>query len=60
MDINQLLKIAVDKGASDLHLKAGSYPTARIHGQLAPVWVDQKLDPENLVDMAAAVLPARW
>ena len=37
MDINQLLKLAVEKGASDLHLKAGSYPMARIHGQLAPV-----------------------
>jgi len=58
MDINQLLKIAVEMGASDLHLKAGSHPTARIHGQLQPVLADQKLDPENLVEMAAAVLPS--
>lgn len=58
MDINQLLKIAVDEGASDLHLKAGSFPTARIHGQLQPVTTEHKLDPENLVEMAAAVLPS--
>ena len=58
MDINQLLKLAIEKGASDLHLKAGSYPMARINGLLAPVTTERKLDPDNLVDMAAAVLPA--
>ncbi len=26
MHVNDLLKIAVDNGASDLHLKVGSYP----------------------------------
>ena len=35
MHVNDLLKLAVEKGASDLHLKVGSYPMARIHG--APV-----------------------
>ena len=58
MDINQLLKLAIEKGASDLHLKAGSYPMARINGLLAPVTTERKLDPDSLVDMAAAVLPA--
>ena len=36
MHVNDLLKIAVDKGASDLHLKVGSHPMCRVHGDLVP------------------------
>ena len=36
MHVNDLLKIAVDNGASDLHLKVGSYPMMRVLGGLAP------------------------
>ncbi len=32
MHVNDLLKIAVDNGASDLHLKVGSYPMMRVRG----------------------------
>ena len=32
MHVNDLLKIAVEHGASDLHLKVGSYPMMRVHG----------------------------
>jgi twitching motility protein PilT len=56
MHVNDLLKAAVDKGASDLHLKVGSYPTARVHGHLFAVNEDKKLDHEDLVEMAAAVM----
>ncbi|MFC2161270.1 type IV pilus twitching motility protein PilT [Acidobacteriota bacterium] len=34
MDINELLKIAIESSASDLHLKVGNYPVLRIHGEL--------------------------
>ncbi|HSC28740.1 MAG TPA: type IV pilus twitching motility protein PilT [Vicinamibacterales bacterium] len=34
MDVNDLLKIAVASGASDLHLKVGSYPMMRVNGLL--------------------------
>ena len=34
MHVNELLKIAVDAGASDLHLKVGSYPMMRVRGEL--------------------------
>ena len=34
MHVNDLLKIAVDSGASDLHLKVGSYPMMRVRGAL--------------------------
>ncbi len=56
MHVNDLLKAAVEKGASDLHLKVGSYPMARIHGHLAPVSDEKLLDHEDLVEMAAAVM----
>jgi twitching motility protein PilT len=56
MNVNDLLKAAVEKGASDLHLKVGSYPLARIHGRLTTVNEEKKLDHEDLVEMAAAVM----
>jgi twitching motility protein PilT len=56
MNVNDLLKAAVEKGASDLHLKVGSYPMARIHGHLTSVTQDKRLDHEDLVEMAAAVM----
>src|SRR5688500_10917087 len=56
MHVNDLLKLAVEKGASDLHLKVGSYPMARIHGELYAVNQDKVLDHEDLVEMAASIM----
>jgi twitching motility protein PilT len=36
MEINELLKLMVEKGASDLHLMVGSKPVMRINGDLIP------------------------
>ena len=36
MHINDLLRMTVTKGASDLHLKGGGVPVLRINGQLIP------------------------
>jgi twitching motility protein PilT len=36
MEIDQLLKLVVDKGASDLHLRVDSCPVLRIDGKLVP------------------------
>ena len=57
MHVNDLLKIAVDAGASDLHLKVGSYPMMRVRGTLTPASEDKRLDHEDMVAIAAAVLP---
>jgi twitching motility protein PilT len=57
-DINALLHRAVEIGASDLHLKVGSFPMARVHGHLKPVRDDARLGHEDLVEMAASVMPA--
>jgi twitching motility protein PilT len=56
MHVNDLLKVAVEKGASDLHLKVGSYPMSRVHGHLYPVNDVKKLDHEDMVEMAAAIM----
>jgi twitching motility protein PilT len=56
MHVNDLLKVAVEKGASDLHLKVGSYPMVRVHGELVPISDDKQLDHEELVEMAASIM----
>jgi twitching motility protein PilT len=55
--VNDLLKIAVDSGASDLHLKVGSYPMMRVRGSLTPASEHKRLDHDDMVAIAAAVLP---
>ncbi len=57
MHVNDLLKIAVDKGASDLHLKVGTYPMMRVGGALSPVVEDRRLEDDDLKAMSAAVMP---
>jgi twitching motility protein PilT len=57
MHVNDLLKIAVESGASDLHLKVGSYPMMRLRGSLTPASESKRLDHEDMMAMAAAVLP---
>jgi twitching motility protein PilT len=37
MDINALLQLATEKGASDLHLVVGCFPVLRINGVLTPI-----------------------
>jgi twitching motility protein PilT len=56
MHVNDLLKIAVDAGASDLHLKVGSYPMMRVRGRLVPTAEDKRLDHEDVVAMSAAIM----
>lgn len=46
LDIDDLLMQVIEKGASDLHITAGSPPVVRIHGDLVPLDY-QKLRPED-------------
>src|SRR5438477_10661176 len=57
MNINQLLQIAVDSGASDLHLKVGSYPMMRVRGTLVTAAQERRLDHDDMVAIETAVLP---
>jgi twitching motility protein PilT len=56
MHINDLLRIAVDHGASDVHVKVGSYPMLRVGGMLTAAQDEKKLDLEEVVAITAAVL----
>jgi twitching motility protein PilT len=56
MHVNDLLKIAVDNSASDLHLKVGSYPMMRVRGDLVPASEEKRLDHEDVVAMSAAIM----
>jgi len=59
MNINDLLKIAVEKKASDLHLKVGSHPVIRVDGSLAPLNELKRLMQEDTVSMAFSIMNAR-
>jgi len=52
MDIDELLKIAIEGDSSDLHLKAGNYPTVRIHGGLKPLTQFPKLTPRDTYELS--------
>jgi len=56
MHVNDLLRIAVERGASDLHLKSGSHPMMRLHGALVPASEEKRLTHEDTVAMAAAIM----
>jgi twitching motility protein PilT len=55
MDINQLLHTAVASGASDLHLKVGSYPMMRINGALVVASEEKRLEREDTEAMAGTI-----
>lgn len=53
INIDELLKIAIESDASDLHVKAGNFPVLRIHGKLKLLTKYPKLSEDetrNLVD----------
>src|SRR5947207_2351631 len=56
MHVNDLLKTTVEAGASDLHLKVGTYPMMRVRGNLMPVTQEKRLDHEDVVAMSAAIM----
>ena len=55
LHINDLLKIAVAGGASDLHLKVGSYPMMRVNGTLTVASEAKRLDRADTEAMAAVL-----
>ena len=48
MDLNRLLHAAVDRGASDIHVKVGQPPIIRFDGELQPLEDWPALDPQTL------------
>jgi twitching motility protein PilT len=56
MHVNDLLKIAVEHAASDLHLKVGSFPMMRVRGVLQPATEAKKLDHDDVIAISAAIM----
>jgi twitching motility protein PilT len=52
VNLDDLLKVAVQRGASDLHLKVGSSPVMRIDGELVQMQEKERVSP---ADLAAAI-----
>ncbi len=56
MEINELLKKAYTMEASDLHIKVGSPPIMRIHGELVPMNEEGRVTAEQALKMAFQVM----
>ncbi|MFO7261359.1 MAG: type IV pilus twitching motility protein PilT [bacterium] len=52
----EILKAAVQRGASDLHIKAGDVFRARVNGELVPL-TKQRLTPEQTRQIALQLIP---
>jgi len=56
MNIDDLLKISVERNASDLHLKVGNHPILRIDGVLHPLFELKRLMQEDTIAMAFSMM----
>jgi len=54
--MEKILRTAIERGASDLHIKAGDVFRARIHGELVPM-TKQLLTPEQTREVAQRLIP---
>jgi twitching motility protein PilT len=54
--MEKVIKAAIDRGASDLHIKAGDVFRARINGTLVPL-TKQRLTPEQTKAIALRLIP---
>ena len=54
--MQEMFKAAVERGASDIHIKAGDFVRARIHGDLQPL-TQQRLSAEQVKAIALLLIP---
>src|SRR5271166_1767479 len=59
MHIDDLLRIAMDRKASDLHLKVGNVPHVRIDGELVPLTDQPRVTAEDMLNMAFSMMSNR-
>ncbi|MBI2862963.1 MAG: type IV pilus twitching motility protein PilT [Chloroflexi bacterium] len=55
MDLQELLKLMVSRGASDLHIKAASPPVLRVDGELLPLEAHPPLAPAEIAAALGAI-----
>jgi twitching motility protein PilT len=59
MHIDELLKIAMERKASDLHLKVGNFPHVRVDGELVPLTDQPRISAEDMLNMAFSMMSNR-
>jgi twitching motility protein PilT len=59
MHINDILKVAVERKASDTHLKVGSHPVLRIDGRLQVMTEFKRMMQEDTIAMAFSMMSSR-
>ena len=57
--IDDLLRMAMSFGASDLHLRAASHPVIRVNGELRPLSGVERLIQEETLEMAFSMMSNR-
>lgn len=59
MVIDDILRVAVEKKASDVHLKVGAFPHIRVDGELHPLQDLPRLTAEDMLTMAFGMMSSR-
>ena len=59
MNIDDLLRLAIERKASDLHLKVGNYPQLRVDGDLVPMIEQSRVSAEDMLNMAFSMMSNR-
>ena len=59
MKIDDLLRIACERKASDLHLKVGNHPYVRLQGELRPMDQFPRVSAEDMLSMAFSIMNNR-
>jgi twitching motility protein PilT len=56
IELNEILKVALKGGASDIHMKSGLPPMFRVDGALVPLKNGERLMPDEIQRMALAIM----
>jgi twitching motility protein PilT len=59
MQVNDILRAACERRASDLHMKVGSHPVIRIDGRLQPMVDMRRLQTEDTLACAFSIMSSR-
>jgi twitching motility protein PilT len=59
LSIDELLRMACERKASDLHLKVGNFPHVRVNGELVPLVETKRLSAEDTLGIALGMMTNR-
>lgn len=56
LELNRMLQIAIQGGASDIHIKVGLPPMFRVNGMLLPLKDAERMSPEDTANFAKQIM----